>query len=147
MVHNMSEKQETVTNNRQQILVVDDDRDMQRILDDTLNPDDFNTIVVTDEETALDLLETSSPDLVILDSATPDTDSFQILDRMREHSDVPIIMLTADYRIDSLRKALFRGADDYIRKPFGTRSFVARINAKLRRTHHHTLAAHPATAA
>lgn len=129
-------------NNRQQILVVDDDQDMQRILDDTLNPENFDTIVVTDEDSALDLLERARPDLIILDSATPDTDSFQILDHMREQSDVPIIMLTSDYQIESMRKALFRGADDYVRKPFGTRSFVARINAKLRRTRNNELTAH-----
>jgi DNA-binding response OmpR family regulator len=133
MVRNLINEAKQVANHRQQILVIDDDRDMQRILADTLDPECFNTVVVTDEDSALDLLETATPDLVILDSATPDTNSFQILDHMREHSDVPIIMLTADYQIESLRKALFRGADDYIRKPFGTRSFVARINAKLRR--------------
>jgi DNA-binding response OmpR family regulator len=120
-------------NNRQQILVVDDDRDMQRILDSTLEPEGFDTIVVVDEDSALNLLNTAHPDMVILDASSSADDNLQILDRMREHSDVPIIMLTADYEVESLRKALFRGADDYIRKPFGTRSFVARINAKLRR--------------
>jgi DNA-binding response OmpR family regulator len=142
MVRDRSEGTECRTNERQQILVVDDDHDMQRILDDTLDPESFDTIVVTDEDSALALLETAQPDLVILDSATPDTGSLQILDHMREHSDVPIIMLTADYQIESLRKALFRGADDYIRKPFGTRSFVARINAKLRRTRPNAISVH-----
>lgn len=120
-------------NDRQQILVVDDDRDMQRILDSTLEPEGFDTIMVVDEDSALSLLDTVHPDLVILDASSSANDNLQILDHMREHSDVPIIMLTADYEVESLRKALFRGADDYIRKPFGTRSFVARINAKLRR--------------
>ncbi len=125
-------------NYRQQILVVDDDQDMQKILDSTLEPEGFDTIVVVDEDSALNLLETAHPDLVILDTAASGNESYQILDRIREQSDVPIIMLSSNYEVGSLRKALFRGADDYVRKPFGARSFLARIKAKLRRSRYKT---------
>jgi two-component system response regulator VicR len=121
-------------NDRQRILVVDDDRDMQRLLNRTLELEGFDTIIADDGESALNLLGEMQPDLVILETVRPEHDSFQILDHMRKHSNVPIIILTTDYEVESLRKALYHGADDYIRKPFGTRSLVARIRAKLRRT-------------
>ena len=118
---------------RQRILLVDTDRDTLKLLNRTLETEGFDTVVVADGDAALDLLDKIEPDLVILDTMTPGPDSFQVLDRLREHSDVPIIMLTTEYEVATLKTALSRGADDYIRKPFGTRSFVARIRAKLRR--------------
>jgi DNA-binding response OmpR family regulator len=82
----------------------------------------------------LSLMEKVAPDLIILDTTTPDKVSFQTLDDVREHSDVPIIMLTSAYEVELLRKALSLGADDFIRKPFSMRSLIARIRAKLRRS-------------
>jgi DNA-binding response OmpR family regulator len=113
---------------------VDDDQDMLRLLNRTLEMEGFDTIVVADGDSAVNLLDKIEPDLVVLDTMTPGYDSFQILDHMREHSNVPIIMLTTDHKVESLQKALSHGADDFIRKPFGMRSFVARIRAKLRRS-------------
>jgi len=118
---------------RQRILLVDTDRDTLKLLNRTLETEGFDTVVVADGDAALDLLDKIEPDLVILDTMTPGPDSFQVLDRLREHSDVPIIMLTTEYEVATLKTALSRGADDFIGKPFGTRSFVARIRAKLRR--------------
>ncbi|MFH1646716.1 MAG: response regulator [Chloroflexota bacterium] len=123
-----------MVNSRQRIMVVDDDQDMLRLLNRTLELEGFDTIVVADSDTALTLLDKVAPDLVILDTMMPGTDCYRVLDLIRAHSEVPIIMLTTEYEVESLRAALARGADDYIRKPFGTRSFVARIRAKLRRT-------------
>lgn len=120
-------------NDRQRILVVDDDQDMLRLLNRTLEMEGFDTIVVADGDSAVNLLDKIEPDLVVLDTMAPEHDSFQILDQLREHSNIPIIMLTTDHEVESLRMALSRGADDFIRKPFGMRSFVARIRAKLRR--------------
>jgi DNA-binding response OmpR family regulator len=121
-------------NNRQRILLVDNDRDMQKLLNHTLDMEGFDTVIVADGASAVDLLDKMEPDLVILDTTTPDNDSFQTLDHLREHSDVPIIMLTTEYETELLRKAISLGADDFIRKPFGMRAFVARIRAKLRRS-------------
>ncbi len=119
---------------RQRILVVDNDRDTQRLLNRTLELEGFDTIIVDDGESALNLLGKLRPDLVILETASLVDESLQILDQMRAYSNVPIIILTTAYEVESLRKALYHGADDYIRKPFGTRSFVARVRAKLRRS-------------
>jgi DNA-binding response OmpR family regulator len=123
----------SVMNNRQRIMVVDEDRDMQPLLDAALVTEGFDTVIVTDEDTTLAMLYRMEPNLVILDSGPEGNDSLQELDRIRRHSDVPIILLTADYEMKSLRRAFSLGADDYIRKPFQTRSFLARVHAKLRR--------------
>jgi len=123
---------------RQRILLVDDDQDMLRLLNRTLEIEGFDTVIVSDGDSAINLMDKIEPDLVILDTMMPRLDSFQILDQLREHSDVPIIMLTTEYEVQSLRKALSRGADDFIRKPFGMRTFIARIRAKLRRSRQKT---------
>jgi DNA-binding response OmpR family regulator len=121
------------TNGRQRILVVDNDQEMLKLLNRTLELEGFDTVVVADGDEALDLLEKLEPDLIIMDTITPDGDSLSTLDRMREHSSAPIIMLTADNEMETLRKVFAHGADDFIRKPFGMRPFIARIRAKLRR--------------
>lgn len=119
--------------NRQRIMVVDDDQEMLKLLNRTLELEGFDTVVIADGDSALILLDEMEPDLVILDSMKRGTDNLQALDQIREHSNVPIIMLTGEYDTEALERALSLGADDYIRKPFGTRVFVARIRAKLRR--------------
>lgn len=123
-------------NDRQRIMVVDDDQDMLNLLHHTLRREGFDTVIVADGDAAVNLLDKIDPDLVILDTMMPEPDSFQILDHLREHSDVPIIMLTTEHEVESLRMALSRGADDFIRKPFSMRTFLARIHAKLRRASH-----------
>jgi len=123
------------TNERQRILVMNNDQDMLRLLNRTLELEGFDTIVVADGESAVDLLEKLAPDMVIMDTITPDFDSLHTLDLIREHSNVPIIILTADNEVETLRKVFAHGADDYIRKPFGTKSFIARVKAKLRRSY------------
>ena len=121
---------------RHRIMVVDNDLEMLDFLNSTLETEGFDTIVVADSDSALTLMDELEPDLVILDSTAPGPDGFQTLDLMREHSNVPIIILTPKYEVESLQKALSLGADDYIRKPIHIRSFIARIRAKLRRTRH-----------
>ncbi len=121
-------------NDRQLIMLVDDDQDIQRLLDYTLKLEGFDTIIVTDGDSALRLLQNIKPDMVILDEMTPGNDNLQVIDRIREQSDVPIIVLAREYEVETLRQALSRGADDYIRKPISMKSFVARVRAKLRRT-------------
>jgi two-component system KDP operon response regulator KdpE len=82
---------------------------------------------------ALDLVEQETPDLVLLDIGLPDMDGFQVLQRIREFSDVPVIMLTArDETMDKV-KGLELGADDYITKPFDHLELLARVRAVLRR--------------
>lgn len=114
-------------------MVVDDDQNMLKLLNRTLELEGFDTIVVADGDSALTLLAEINPDLVILDIMMPGLDGFQTLDLIREHSDVPVIILTARHEVTMMQKALSLGADDYVRKPFSTRALIARIRAKLRR--------------
>ncbi len=119
---------------RQLILVVDDDIEMLEMLSRTLELEGFDVVTAAGGRSALAILEDSEPDLVILDIIMPELDGFQILDIMRQRSDVPVIMLTAKCETDSLRDALAMGADDYVKKPFRPRELLARVRAKLRRT-------------
>jgi DNA-binding response OmpR family regulator len=118
---------------RQRILVVDKDLDMLRFLNRTLDMEGFDTVIVADNDSALGVLDQLEPDMVIMDTITSDKDAMRALDRMREHSNVPIVVLTSDNEVASLKTAFAHGADDFIRKPFGTKIFIARIKAKIRR--------------
>jgi two-component system response regulator ResD len=120
-------------NERQRILLVDDDQDMLRVLNRTLKLEGFDTVIVADGDSALNLIDRIKPDMVILDEKNPGDDSLQVVDSIRQRSNVPIIMLAQEYEMEGLRQALSHGADDFIRKPIGAKSFVARVRAKLRR--------------
>lgn len=114
-------------------MVIDEDRDMQPLLNTSLKTDGYDTVVVTDKDMTLAMLDRIEPDLVILDSGPEGKEGFRELDRIRKHSDVPVIILSADYEMKALQMAFSLGADDYIRKPVRVRPFLARIRAKLRR--------------
>jgi DNA-binding response OmpR family regulator len=118
----------------QSILVVDDDREILGILNRTLELEGYDVAIAADGRAALALLEEYRPDLVILDIIMPELDGFQVLNLIRQRSNIPVIMLTARCEITTLRDALALGADDYVRKPFRIRELLARIKAKLRRT-------------
>jgi len=118
---------------RQRIMVIDNDQDMQSFLNNTLEQEGFDTIVVADADSAASLVDSIKPDLVIVDTISSEQDSLETLSLLRKHSSVPIIMLSPEYAPEAMRQALSRGADDYIRMPFGIKPFIARIRAKLRR--------------
>ena len=115
------------------IMVVDDNQDMLKIINRTLELEGYTVITASDGRAALALLEEHSPDLIILDIMMPETDGFQVLQLLRERSNVPVIMLTARREPLLVQKALLLGADDYIKKPFRPLVLVARVRAKLRR--------------
>lgn len=115
------------------IVVADDDQQMLKLLSRVLELEGFDVAVVTDGRSALRLLEERRPDLLILDIIMPGLSGFEVLDLVRQRWDIPVIMLTVIADVDSLRRALAAGADDYVTKPFSPRELVARIRAKLRR--------------
>jgi len=115
------------------IMVVDDEQAILRLLSRTLEPEGYGVVVADNGRSALELLEEHEPDLVILDIMMPGLDGFQVLDLIRQYSNVPVIMLTARVEVTTLYNALVLGADDYVRKPFRTQELLARIRAKLRR--------------
>jgi DNA-binding response OmpR family regulator len=121
-------------NSRPRLLVVDDDADIRLLLRELLGRAGFEVDEAADGRTALRRLYEQPPALVILDVAMPEMDGYQTLERIRDLSDVPVIMLTA--RTQELEKVrgLTAGADDYVAKPFGRQELLARVQALLRRT-------------
>ena len=115
------------------ILVVDDDDDIRGLLRTLLERAGHDVSDAADGREGLRELYAGSPDLVILDVAMPGLDGWATLERIREVSDVPVLMLTArDAELERVR-GLKGGADDYVVKPFGRQELVARVDVLLRR--------------
>jgi DNA-binding response OmpR family regulator len=117
----------------QRILVVDDDPDIRGLVRQLLERRGFAVAEAKDGREALQEFYSGRPDLVVLDVSMPGLDGWATLERIRELSDVPVVMLTA--RSEELEKTrgLRAGADDYVTKPFGRQELLARIEALLRR--------------
>ena len=116
------------------ILVVDDEARMVRFIQLNLEHDGFQVISANNGREALEQVRSQLPNLILLDVMMPDLDGFEVLERIREQSAVPIIMLTAKGEEDDRVRGLELGADDYITKPFSPRELVSRVRAVLRRT-------------
>jgi DNA-binding response OmpR family regulator len=115
------------------ILIVDDDPDIRDLLRTMLERAGYLVDSADDGKAALRQFYATTPDLVILDVTMPELDGWGTLERIRDLSDVPVLMLTA--RTAELEKVrgLSAGADDYVPKPFGRQELLARIQALLRR--------------
>jgi two-component system response regulator ChvI len=115
------------------IALVDDDRNILTSVSIALEAEGYRIQTYTDGASALDGLRQSPPDLAILDIKMPRMDGMELLRRLRQKSDLPVIFLTSkDEEIDELF-GLKMGADDFIRKPFSQRLLVERVKAVLRR--------------
>lgn len=119
---------------KETILVIDDDADLAKIVQINLEREGYETVIAFSGVEGLQKAYSSQPDLVILDIMMPGMDGWTTCRRLREISDVPIIMLTARGMESDIVKGLKLGADDYIVKPFGAKELLARIHALLRRT-------------
>ena len=117
----------------EKILVVDDERELADLLEVYLQNDGYTVYKYYNGRDALEGIEENTPDLAILDVMLPDMDGFTICRKVRELSQVPIIMLTAKDDIDDKVQGLDIGADDYITKPFATPELLARMRVVLRR--------------
>lgn len=115
------------------ILVVEDEQDIATIIDFNLKRSGFDTLMAYDGPTGLKLALENAPDLILLDVMLPGMDGFEICRRVREKSQVPIIMLTAREEESDKILGLELGADDYVTKPFSNRELIARIKANMRR--------------
>jgi two-component system KDP operon response regulator KdpE len=116
----------------QPIVVVDDEPAILRALTVALQARGYTVETATDGSSAIDLIATTDPAAVVLDLGLPDIDGIEVCRRIREWSEVPIIVLTADGADDRKVAALDTGADDYVTKPFSTPELLARLRVALR---------------
>jgi len=119
---------------RRRILVVDDEERMVRFIRMNLEHDGFQVSEAFNGKQAIQKIRDVTPDLILLDVMMPDLDGFEVLETVREVSQVPVIMLTAKGEEDDRVRGLELGADDYVTKPFSPRALVSRVKAVLRRT-------------
>ena len=118
----------------QKILIVDDEPKLVRLLHEVLTASGYQVIAARSGEQAIEMTAIEQPDLVVLDiMLAGEIDGNDAASRIREFSDVPIIMLTAKVRDADVLKGFKMGADDYIKKPFNSKEFLARIQALLYR--------------
>lgn len=118
---------------RKQILVVDDEDRIRRLIRMYLEREDFVVEEAENGKEALDLALENDYDVILLDIMMPEMDGWTLCEAIRKKSDVPIIMLTARDQQDDIVRGLKLGADDYITKPFHEAELVARMEALLRR--------------
>jgi len=119
-------------NNQPHILVIDDEAQILRALRTILSSNQFKVTVASLGEEGLALAAAISPDLIILDLSLPDMDGVEVCERLREWTQVPIIILSVRESEREKVIALDKGADDYLTKPFGIEELLARIRVALR---------------
>jgi two-component system KDP operon response regulator KdpE len=116
------------------VLVIDDDPIFVKLAEQVLTQKGFEVFSADDGQKGLRLLFSHRPDVVLLDVVMPRMDGWQTCDRIRDVSDIPIIMLTAHDKAEGdVVRGLDHGADDYLTKPVGTKELVARVQAVMRR--------------
>ncbi len=127
--------QESTASATAHVLVVDDDPSIRQMVADFLGDYDFRVTAVATGREMAEILSRESVDLLILDLRLPGEDGMQIARRLREESDLAIIMITGRREEADRIMALELGADDYMTKPFSPRELLARVRALLRRSH------------
>ena len=115
------------------VLVVDDESRYVQLITLNLRASGFRVVSASNGELAVRRAEVENPDLIVLDVMLPDFDGYEVCRRIREFSDVPIIMLTAKAEVAHKVTGLVAGADDYVTKPFSVAELLARVHAVLRR--------------
>ena len=130
----MTEARDVIPARQQVVALVDDDRNILATVSIALQAEGYVTRLYSDGEAALKALLENPPDLAVFDIKMPKMDGMELLSRLREHSELPVIFLTSKDDEQDEEAGLAQGADDYIAKPFSQRLLNARIRAILRRT-------------
>ncbi len=115
------------------VLVIDDDALLVRLVEHNLSREKLEVLKAYTGYGGISMMRSRQPDLVILDIVLPDTDGWDVLQRIRQISKVPVIMLTIKEKEEDIVKALEHGADDYCTKPVGMKELAARVEAIFRR--------------
>ncbi len=118
---------------QEKILVVEDDKDIVRLLKYNLEKEGYRVSAAADGEAGLTAARKERPELLILDVMIPKLDGFELLKMLRRETRAPVLMLTARKEEVDRVLGLELGADDYVTKPFGVRELLARVKALLRR--------------
>ena len=121
---------------KETILIVEDEKDIVKMLDYNLKKEGYKILVAHDGEDALDVANAKHPDLILLDLMLPGVDGLEVCKQLkleRKTASIPVIMLTAKTQESDKVVGLELGADDYVTKPFSPRELIARIKAVLRR--------------
>ncbi len=118
------------------VLVVDDAKSLREFVRRNLDVRGYRVVTAVNGADALEKFQAHKIDLVILDLIMPQMDGLEVIQRLRLHSNVPIIVLSALGEENTKIQALNRGADDYLTKPFGVGELLARVQAVLRRARH-----------
>jgi len=125
-------------NTQTTILIADDDPHIREVLEIALHRAGYRTISASHGVSALQMAAQDAPDLMVLDIGLPEMDGLEVCRRLRAHSDLPVLFLTArDDEVDRIL-GLELGADDYVTKPFSPRELVARVKAILKRVKRHS---------
>jgi two-component system KDP operon response regulator KdpE len=119
-------------NNQAEILIIDDEVQIRKLLEITLESNDYKTFFAANAKEGLLAAANHQPDLIILDLGLPDEDGQVVLKRLREWYKNPVIILTVKNTEEEIVKALDNGANDYLSKPFRTQELLARIRTALR---------------
>ncbi len=120
-------------NNKTNILVVEDDRQIRKLMSTTLSANGYNIECAIDGEQAIMAVSTNKFDIVLLDLGLPDIDGVTVIKKIREWSNIPIIVVSARGEDSDKISALDNGADDYLTKPFSIDELMARIRVAQRR--------------
>ena len=121
-----------MTSSAPRVLVIDDEAQIRRFLDIGLRAEGYAVLLAANAAEGLALAATQSPDLVILDIGLPDREGHDVLAELRQWSAVPVLMLSVRDAESEKVRALDRGANDYVTKPFGIQELMARLRALLR---------------
>ena len=121
-----------MTEDKGLILLIEDEPQMRRFLRITLQGHGYRLIEANTGQEGLTETATRNPDIVLLDLGLPDIDGLEVTKRLREWSEVPVVVISAREQEEDKIKALDAGADDYLTKPFGAGELLARIRVALR---------------
>ena len=120
--------------NKPTILVVEDDSSVRSLITTTLKAHGYKFLTAANGEMAVMMASSHNPDIMLLDLGLPDIDGVEVIRRIREWSNLPIIVLSARSEDSDKIEALDQGADDYLTKPFGVMELISRVKALLRRS-------------
>jgi len=122
--------------NKAEILIIDDEAQIRKLLEITLESNDFKVSLAETAKTGLIMAANHPPDLIILDLGLPDESGHEVLKKLREWYTHPILILSVQSSEEDIISALDNGANDYLIKPFRTGELLARIRSAIRSKHH-----------